>query len=412
MKSHLTTAFLSLALFSTLTAADWPQWRGPDRDDISKETGLLKKWPDGGPKKLWMSDKGGLGYSGPAIAGGTLYTMGANDNGEEFLLALDAGTGTEKWRTPVGPRYPNKWGDGPRATPTVDGDLVYAMGGKGDLLCASTKDGKTVWKAAMADIGGKLPGWGYTESVCVDGANVYATPGGPQGAVVAFDKLTGKKLWQSTEWTDGAQYSSIVPTEINGTHQLVQRTSTNVAGIDPKEGKILWKQEFPKGKVAVIPTPIIKGNQVYVSAGYGAGCMAFTVGADNKTAVTYENGDMENHHGGVILIGDHLFGHSNKGGWTCQDWKTGAVKWVEKSKLGKGAIHCADGMLYLVDESNGTVALIEASTEGWKEQGRFKLDPQTQQRAKDGRIWTHPVVSNGKLYLRDQELIFCYDVKG
>ena len=184
----------------------------------------------------------------------------------------------------------------------------------------------------------------------------------------------------------------------------------STAGVDVGNGKVLWKQAFPQGKVAVIPVPIVKGNSVYVAAGYGAGSMKLDIGPKNAVTVAYENTNMVNHHGGVVLVGDHLYGYSDKGGWTCQEFKTGEIVWAEKGKLGKGAIHCADGMLYLLEESSGTAVLIEASPEGWKEHGRFTLAPQSTQRHPKGKVWTHPVVSDGKLYLRDQELLFSFDV--
>lgn len=419
---RLIPLFMLAASAATLHAqapakpGDWPQFRGPDRDDISKETGLLKKWPSAGPKLLWTFTEAGLGYSGFSTSAGTLYTMGANDDGEEFLLALDAVTGKEKWRTTVGARYANKWGDGPRSTPTVDGDRVYALGAKGDLICASTKDGKEIWKTSLVtDHGGKLQNWGFCESVLVKGDRVVCTPGGPKGTMLALDKMTGKTLWQTADWTDDCQYASIVPVAHNGAGQLIQLTQKSLAGVDFKDGKVLWKAPFP-GTVAVIPTPIFKDGEVYVAAGYNVGCMKIAVGAGNSVTPVYQNQNMINHHGGVILVGDYLYGHSygKSDGWTCQDWKTGEIVWQEK-KLGKGAVTCADGMLYLLEESNGTkpasVALIEPSPSGWNEKGRFTLEPQTTQRAKDGRIWVHPVISHGKLYLRDQEIVYCFDVK-
>ena len=409
MKSHFTTAFFSLVLLHSISASDWPTFRGADRKDISSETGLLKQWPDGGPKKLWMYDGAGLGYSGYAIVGGTLYTLGARD-AVEYVIALDAATGKEKWVSEAGPFLSNNWGNGPRSTPTVDGDRVYAMSGKGDLVCLNAADGKKLWSTNMSAAGGKTPGWGYTESPLIDGKLVICTPGGSKGTLLALDKMSGEKVWQSTEWTDGAQYSSIIAADNGGTHQLIQLTQQSFAGINAADGKLLWKTPF-SGKTAVIPTPIYKDGQVYVAAGYGVGCKSVKLGTGTEPELVYENQNMVNHHGGVILVGDYLYGYSDKGGWTCQDFKTGEVKWTEK-KLGKGAVHCADGMLYLLEESSGTVVLIDASPDGWKEHGRFKLDPQTLQRSKSGRIWTHPVVSNSKLYLRDQELLFCFDVKG
>lgn len=229
--------------------------------------------------------------------------------------------------------------------------------------------------------------------------------------MLALDKLTGKQVWQSSEWTDGAQYASLVPIEFNGVRQYVQLTMQNFAGISAKDGSVLWKVAFP-GKTAVIPTPIYDAGQVYVAAGYGVGCKSVKLQGTGEPEFLYENTNMVNHHGGVILVGDYLYGHSDKGGWTCQNFKTGEVQWAERGKLGKGAIHCADGMLYLLEENSGNVVLIEASPNGWNEKGRFQLGPQTAQRNPKGKIWTHPVVSGGKLYLRDQELIHCYDVKG
>ncbi len=183
----------------------------------------------------------------------------------------------------------------------------------------------------------------------------------------------------------------------------------SIVGLDAKDGKVLWKSPFP-GKVAVIPTPIYRDGQVYVTAGYSVGCKSVKIVEGAEPETLYENKVMKNHHGGAILVGDYVYGHSDGGGWVCQNFKTGVEVWSEK-KLGKGAIACADGMLYCLDESKGTVALIEASPDGWKEHGRFTLSPQTQIRNPQGRIWTHPVISNGKLYLRDQDLIYCFDVK-
>lgn len=409
--AHLLTlaAAASLLLPAELTAADWPQWRGPNRDDVSTETGLLKTWPAGGPKRVWLFENAGHGYSGPAIVNGKLFTLGTRD-GSEVLLALDANTGKELWTAKLGSILDNQWGGGPRGTPAVDGDRVYGMSGPGNLVCASVADGKILWQTSMTELGGSVPGWGYTESVLVDGGQVLCTPGGSKGTVAALDKLTGKVLWQSTAFTDAAHYSSIVPARINNTPQYVQRTEKSIVGLAVKDGAVLWKTDFPFGRTAVIPTPIVKDNEVYVSAGYGAGCKMVRIGPANEVTVVYENKVMKNHHGGVILLGDHVYGHADPG-WVCQNFKTGEEVWSHRD-FGKGAIGYADGMLYCLDEGSGTVVLAEASTKAWKEHGRFKLDPQTKIRSSQGRVWTHPVISNGKLYLRDQDLIYCFDVKG
>ena len=410
LKSSAVIILLLLSLSTVLVrAGDWPQWRGPDRNDLSKETGLLKQWPDGGPKLAWLFKDAGLGYAGYSIAGGKLFTMGARAE-KEFLIAVDVKDGKELWSTPIATTLKNGWGDGPRGTPTVDGKLVYALSGQGTLICANVADGKELWSVTMQSLGGKTPGWGYTESVLVDGKQVLCTPGGDKGAVVALDKLTGKVLWQSGDFTDGAQYASIISADLNGARQYIQLTMKSVVGLNSADGKTLWRADWP-GRTAVIPTPIQRDGLVYVSAGYGVGCQMVKVGSGNQLTGIYTNKVMKNHHGGVILVGNHLYGHSDGPGWVCQDFKTGAEVWASKN-LGKGAIAYADGMLYLLEEGSGTVALIEASPKGWSEKSRFKLEPQTTQRNPQGRIWTHPVISNGKLYLRDQELLFCFDVKG
>ncbi len=403
---------LGLLLLSSLPllAADWAQWRGPQRADHSPDTGLLKSWPASGPKRIWLNENAGLGYAGYSIVGGKLFTMGLRDNAE-FVLCLDAATGKELWAAPAGPKYPNNWGDGPRCTPTIDGGLVFAMGGNGLLVCLQAADGKVVWqKSLSADLGGKLQSWGYTESPLVVGDLVICTPGGDKGTLAALKKTTGEVAWRSTELTDAAQYSSPILVQHAGKPQVIQLVTKRFFGVDPASGKLLWQQEF-SGRVAVIPTPIYADGQVYVTAGYGVGCVSIRLGAENQVTKLYENKVLKNHHGGAILVGDHVYGHSDGTGWVCQDLKTGNEVWSHRA-FGKGAVHYADGMLYCIAEDSGEVALVEASPKAWTEHGRFKLDPQTKQRNPQGRIWTHPVVVNGRLYLRDQELLFCFDVKG
>lgn len=391
-----------------LHAADWPRWRGTDHTDHCKETGLLKQWPADGPKRLWTSKDVGLGYSSYAVAGGTLYTMGLVGDDEQ-VIALDTNGGRKLWAVTIGGRYQNGWGDGPRATPTVDGDRVYAMGGNGDLACLDAKSGRKLWSASMSGLGGKRPSWGYCESVLVDGDQVVCTPGGNKGAMAAFDKASGKLLWQSKEWKDDAQYASIVPTEIHGVRQYVQLTQKTVVGVAAKDGRLLWSSDW-QGRTAVIPTPIVKGNEVYIASGYGVGCKKVRVNKDWSVDDVWVNKVMKNHHGGVILLDGHLYGYSDGPGWVCQSWDTGEEVWSERSGLRKGAIYYADGRFILLEEQTGNVALIEASAKGWKEISRFKLEPQTEQRNPKGKIWTHVVISGGRMYLRDQELLHCYYV--
>jgi outer membrane protein assembly factor BamB len=349
---------------------DWPQWRGQNRDDVSTEDGLLTEWPEGGPPSLWRNEKCGLGYAGFSVVGDRLFTMGQED-GKQFLICLNADQGTENWRTEFGGDYQNNWGDGPRSTPTVDGDEVFALSADGVLFCAEAATGKKIWSVNLTDFGGKIPGWGYCESVLVDGDRVVCTPGGGQGAVVALKRSNGEMIWQSKDITEDAHYSSIVPATIDGKKQYVQLMVTSLVGIDPENGSVIWTASFP-GRVAVIPTPIVHNNSVYVSSGYNAGCQRVDVSGESAT-IAWSNKVMKNHHGGVVRLDDHLFGYSDNVGWVCQDWNTGESVWAEKSKLGKGAIAYAGERLYCISESNGEVVLLEPSTSGWKEHGRFTL---------------------------------------
>ena len=409
MKINLYIFSVFFTLFHVSSAADWPGWRGEERNDLSKETGLLQAWPEGGPKKIWMSKLGGLGYSGFSVSDDHLFTLGAFGK-EEKLLAFNASTGKKVWELTTGELLTNNWGDGPRMTPSVSNGLVYALGGRGNLVCADTKTGKQKWKVHLVkDLGGKVPGWGYTESVLVDQGRVICTPGGKKGTLAALDAKTGKVLWRSKEFTDGAQYSSPIVIEHQGKRQYVQLVMKNLVGIEASSGKLLWKSEWP-GKVAVIPTPIYADNHVYISSGYGVGCKLVELGKYTPVDV-YENKVMKNHHGGVIKLGDYLYGYSDGYGWVCQNFKDGELKWNEKKALGKGAIAYADNRFYCLGEGDGRVVLIEATPQGWKPHGEFTITPQTEQRNPKGKVWTHPVISNGKLYLRDQELIFCYDIK-
>jgi outer membrane protein assembly factor BamB len=332
----------------------------------------------------------------------------------EFVFALDTKTGKEIWATKGGKPYENAWGDGPRATPTVDGDVLYALGANGDLLCLELANGKQRWQINFTkDLGGELPTWGYTESPLIDGNRLICTPGGDNGTFAALDKKTGKVVWRSTGLKDPAAYSSIVVGTVGNVRQYIQMTEKGVVGVSAKDGQLLWQSELAFNNTAIVPTPIFHENQVYVSSGYAAGgglLKLSAAGQGTKAEQIWANRVMVNHHGGVLRVGEHVYGFSDGKGWTCQSFKTGEKVWDGKGKLGKGSLTCADGRLYLYDESDGTCVLIDASPTGWNESGRFKIPRETQLPRKSGLIWTHPVVANGRLYLRDQDLLFCFDV--
>jgi outer membrane protein assembly factor BamB len=261
----------------------------------------------------------------------------------------------------------------------------------------------------MESLGGRVPNWGYTESVLIDGNKLLCTPGGRKGAIAALDKRTGEVIWQSEELEDFAHYSSIVRGEFHGQPQYVQLLEKRLVGLATEDGGLLWEVAWP-GNVAVIPTPIVHDNHVFATSGYGAGCMLVSISPQNEATKVYENKLMKNQHGGVIRVGDFAYGFSDDVGWLCLDFRTGERHWRERDALGKGAIGYADGKFYCIDQSEGQVVLIDASPEGWTERGRFTLSPQSEIRAPRGGIWVHPVIVGGKLLLRDQEFVYCYDV--
>jgi len=391
---------------------DWPQWRGANRDDISKETGLLKEWPAGGPHLAWQAHGLGKGYSTVSLMGDRVFTLGDNDTDSQ-VIALSRKDGKLLWNSKLGKTGAVGWGDfeGTRSTPATDGQLVFAVGQWGELICVQAADGKEVWrKDLMKDFGAPRPEWGFAESPLLDGDKVAITPGGSQGAIVALNKKTGALLWRTTNFRDAAHYSSIITAQIGGVPQYVQLTDQHVVGVAPADGRVLWTV-LRRGSTAVIPTPVSSDNLVYVTSGYGIGCNLFRISGQSGTfsaQQVYANKVMVNHHGGVVRVGDYIYGHSDGKGWTCQEFKTGKEIWQEKAQLGKGSIAYADGHLYLRQEDGkGTVALIEASPTGYKEHGRF--DPPGRS---DKNSWSHPVVAGGKLYLRDQETLLCYDLKG
>lgn len=429
-------ALLGVICAATALGADWPQWRGLKRDGVSAEAGLLKSWPKDGPKLLWTYKNAGAGYSTPSIVGDRLYLQGARGD-SEFVFALDlkANPPKEVWAVKVGPTFTwkgNEWNVGPSAAPVVDGGMVYALGGQGDLVCVGA-DGKEVWRKSLPrDLGGEVNpigggtteptplGWGYTTSPLVDGDHLIVVPGGPKGLVAALNKKTGATVWQSKEVPDQAPYASPILADVGGIRQVVQMTYLGTVGVAAKDGKLLWyaKRKRPYPDV-LIPTPLFHDNHVFATSGHGGaantGCDLIKLTPDGKGGIgaetVYANRNMANMQGGVVRVGEHVYGYSENMGWTCLLLKDGSVAWKERGSLKRGAVTAADGCLYCLDEE-GTAALVEASPAGWKELSRFALPEQSKLRRSRGKIWTPPVIADGKLYLRDQELLFGYDVKG
>lgn len=382
------------------SAANWPQWRGPNRDGISKETGLLKQWPAEGPPLAWKATGAGRGYSSFSISNGKLYTMGLRGD-REFVVAFDVATGKEAWATPHGSAFRNDRGDGPRGTPTIDGDRVYALGGNGDLSVLDARTGKIVWsKNILREFGGSNITWGISESPLVLGNKVLVNAGGRDASMVALNKADGSVIWKSQ--SDEPGYSSAIPVEINGVTQVVFFTARRAVGLDSRDGRLLWDYERPANNVANAATPIARANRIFISSDYGTGGGVVEIKPDNKAQEVYFTKDMKNHHSSSVLIGDHLYGFSSSI-LTAMKFDTGELAWRDRS-VGKGSLVYADGHLYLLSE-NGVVGLVEATPTGYKEKGRFRIQQDSLP------TWAHPVVAGGRLYLRDQDTIYSYDVR-
>ena len=380
--------------------ANWPQWRGPNRDGVSKETGLLKQWPADGPPLVWKAAGAGRGYSSFSVANGRLYTMGLRGD-REFVVAFDIATGKEAWATPHGGAFRNDRGDGPRGTPTIDGDRLYALGGNGDLSCMEARTGKLVWsKNVLREFGGSNITWGISESPLVLGNKVLVNAGGENASIVALNKENGTVIWKSQ--SDDAGYSSAIPLQVNGGTQVIFFTAKRALGLDVNDGRLVWDYGRPANNVANVATPIARGNRVFISSDYGTGGGVVEIKADGKAQEIYFTKDMRNHHSSSVLVGDYLYGFSSAV-LTAMKFDTGEIAWRDRS-VGKGALVYADGNLYCLSE-NGVVGLVEATPEGYREKGRFRIPQDSLP------TWAHPVVVGGRLYLRDQDTIYAYDVK-
>lgn len=437
-------------------AGNWPQWQGPNRDGVSTETGLLKKWPEKGPPLLWTANDLGVGYAGISIQNGRVYTMGERVPGEapkevtatddtpkpapgkhgkhkkgdskdrekvrQFVVALNEADGKQLWSTPIGTGKSDGGGmPGPRCSPAADGDHVYALGIDGDLACLDSATGDVVWtKNLKKDFDGQMmSGWGYAESPLVDGDRLICTPGGKKNTIVALDKLTGKTIWSCSvpefghKGKDGAGYSSIVISHGAGVKQYVQLIGHGLVGIQADDGKFLWGYDKMANGTANIPTPIVRGDYVFDSTAYGGGAALVKLvssGDGVKADEVYfiEPKKFQNHHGGMVLVGDYLYGGhgQNAGAPTCINFLTGEIVWKENHGPGDGsaAVTYADGRLYFRYQ-NGVLALLDASPKGYNVESSFEIP--------DVAVpsWPHPVVAGGKLYIRDQERLLCYKVK-
>ncbi len=402
------------------TSGEWPQFRGPNRDAVSSETGLLKQWPKEGPKLLWEAKGAGRGYASVAISNGKIFTLGdapsTADDKDEYLTCFDAADGKQLWKTKTGPAWSKgqaNW-QSSRSTPTVDGELLYVLTPHGLLLGLETATGKERWRKDLAkDFEGKKgDGWGYSESVLIDGDHLVCTPGGDKATMVALNKKTGDLIWKASSPNDrGAGHASIVISNIGDRKVYVQTTASGALGVDAKDGKLLWTYGIDR-TTAVVPNPIVRGDLVFFSAGYNRGGALLRQVPTSDCGVKAEEvyglkRELSNRHGGIVLVGDHLYGDSDHSGIPfCAKFMTGEVQWKERgSGSSSASVVSADGHLY-IRFANGTMVLAKATPEKYTEVGAFKI-PHSGARPS----WSHPVVVGGKLYLREQDWLMCYDLK-
>jgi outer membrane protein assembly factor BamB len=420
-------AWIGLAFFSSVATAfedgNWTQWRGPNRDGQAAPQSLLKKWPSDGPKLSWSFDKAGAGYSSVTVEGNRLYTLGKR-NDQNLLICLDAKKGSELWTATLGngagsKDYLTGWGDGPRSSATIDGSFVYALSDLGDLGCFQKSDGKKVWSTNLvADHGGGVPKWGYSESILIDGDRLIVTPGG-KNFLVGLNKMTGSKVWE-TDFSAGAQYVSVIKHVFDGVPVYLTACDQGLVGIHCETGKLLFKNAATGNGTAVIPTPVVSGNIVYHSSAYKAGNAAVKISVNGGELVAEQlyhepKESMENHHGGYVLLDGAIIGFSKslRGIWMAQDVETGKVLWSKKLGESKsGSIASADGLVYCYDDQDGICYLAKATRTGLEEISQVKLPEKTASDRKQGAIWAHPVVAGQKLFIRDQEKIFAFDIAG
>jgi outer membrane protein assembly factor BamB len=385
-------------------AQDWPQWRGPDRTGVSAETGLLAAWPDGGPPQVWRAENLGAGYGPVSVAGGRIYVQGTRGR-SSALFCLDASDGRELWVRELGAFMRNDKGDGPRGAPTVQGDALYVLTGMGELARLHTIDGSIAWRRnILSDFNARNIGWGISESPLIEGDWAIVTPGGRGAAMVALNKSDGRLVWACADLRSEAGYASAIAADIGGVRAILQFTDIGGVGVRARDGKLLWQYAAPANGTANIATPVFRDNRVFYTSDYGTGGGLLRLTPNGESVATeqvYFTREMRNHHGGVVLVGDHLYGYSGAI-LTCMNFETGRTVWQNRS-VGKGSLIAADGRLYLVSESY-TVGLADASPEGYRERGRFRI------RDRGRPSWAHPVVSNGRLYIRNQDELTVYNV--
>jgi len=403
-------AVLGLALFlaiggSVAADAEWAQWQGPNRDNKSPDTGLLKQWPAGGPKILWTAKGLGIGFSTVAVSEGMIYCTGIRDR-TDVIRAFDM-NGRDKWTAENGPGWMGDY-PGARATPTIDDGLLYVLSGRGRLGCFDAKTGTEKWAVQVTSkFRGRVPTWGYAESVLVDGEKVICTPGGPRAGVVALNKKTGATVWTATGSSDKPGYCAPIVFEHGGVRQIATMTANEAIGIAPETGNVLWRYPHKTSYDVHATSLVFHKGSIYGTSGYGSGGFKLdlkVVGGKVQVTEKWTDKNLDDHHGGIVLLDGYIYGPDHRRSWVCLDFETGALKYKVRG-VGKGSLTYAEGMLYCFSE-RGTMGLVKATPTGHEVISKFRVPSGGR-----GRYWAHPVVIGGRLYVRHADNLYAYDVK-
>ena len=396
---------VGVAALNAQVTTDWPQWRGPSRSAISPETGLLGTWPAAGPPRVWAASNLGSGFGSISVSRDRVYVQGMR-GGQSLVSALNRADGKLVWTKPIGRAVDNYQGPGPRGTPSVDGDRLYVLTENGDLASLRQQDGTIVWQRnILRDFGGRNIGWLISESPLIDGNNVIVSPGGRAAGMAALDKTTGKTVWVSKELSDEAGYSSPIVADVQGVRTIMTLTSEAGVGVRASDGKLMWRHPSVANGTANIATPVYSDNRVFYTSDYGTGGALLALRVEKgevRAQEVYFTREMQNHHGGVIVVDGYLYGFNNSI-LTCMEFATGKVMWRHRS-VGKGSLAYADGHLYLLSENN-VVGLAEATPAAYREKARFTIPDQ------GWPSWAHPVISGGRLYVRDQGILTAFDIR-
>lgn len=404
-------AFLLLGV-SIGHGEDWPQFRGPNMEGKSTETGLLKSWPPEGPALLWETDGLGSGWSSAAISQGTVFITGLIDK-QGYVSAFDL-SGKLKWKVPYGPEWTRSFA-GSRSTPTVEGNRFYLMSGLGVVTCHSSEDGKVLWSFDPVErYKGQYPLWGISENIVIDGDNLICTPGGEIASVVALNKKTGEVVWECRELQEESTYCSPRIFDRGDKRILVTMLKDSVVGLDARTGKLLWKDGFDgyhtdRKRTVNANIPIYHEGRLFSTSGYNNGGAMLELNADGTAMKQlWTTTVLDTHHGGVLLMDGYLYGSNwlsnNRGNWACLRWADGQAMYDSKWNGNKGSIIYVDGMFYCYDENNGDVGLVQAKPEAFEVVSSFKITKGK------GKFWAHPSISDGRLYLRHGEYLMVYDI--